>query len=65
MPNQEMKSPIYDSLIFSDYDNTENDIIEEDLIYYNDVCNIFIYVVALILLLLVITMLVLLFIKDG
>ena len=59
MTKEEISFPIYDSLI-------NNNKIEDDLIYYKDICNICTYVTAgIILLLLLITIIIILFLKDN
>ena len=58
MTKEEISFPIYDSLI-------NNNKIEDDLIYYKDICNVCTYVAAGIILLLLITIIIILFLKDN
>ena len=58
MTKEEISFPIYDSLI-------NDNKIEDDLIYYKDICNVCTYVAAGIILLLLITIIILLFLKDN
>ena len=58
MTKEEISNSIYDSLI-------NDNKIEDNLIYYKDICNVCTYVAAGIILLLLITMIVLLYVKDN
>ena len=58
MTKEEISFPIYDSLI-------NDNKIEDDLIYYKDICNVCTYVAAGIILLLLITIIIILFLKDN